>query len=233
MFLSTLPPTMPASAAPRRLAPRQGPAPTTTVSATRGASRTLSHQHAPARPMNAHVTNSNHGSSSVIADSAAQVVVGSGPQRNLAAAKATQPTKRLDQPKRKRTDVGDDAPPSKRPATAGSWQARSRHDSQESSVPVGHHVQSNNKLVSPQRSHALQIGPSGGGRAAPFTARADDDDDNVPSLALGPASANALAPDAACQAAPTRTQGGLCLPLRLTQHPGRDRRVRERQGICM
>ncbi|EJD39163.1 hypothetical protein AURDEDRAFT_171750 [Auricularia subglabra TFB-10046 SS5] len=222
---STLPSTVPASAALRRLAPRQGPAPTTSVSATRGVSTTLPHQHAPAPPMHAYVTNGNHGSSSVVvADSAALVVMGSGPQRNLAAAKATQRTKRLDQPKRKRADVGGDAPPSKRPATAGSSQARSTLDSQESSVPVGHHVQSNNNIISLQRSHALQIGQSEVGRAAPFTAPADVDDDDVPSLALGPAPATALAPNAACQAAPTPTQRGLCLPLGGGAWPGENAR---------
>ncbi|EJD39160.1 hypothetical protein AURDEDRAFT_116243 [Auricularia subglabra TFB-10046 SS5] len=184
---------MPASASLPRHAPSQEHVPTVGYAA-HAVSTTLPQQHVPRA--SAPSTFSNHGkdaygpssaaqgpASTVVASGTAQVAAPSGQQP----AEAGGPSNKLDQPKRRRANVGDDAPPSKRPAISDSWQARSALDSLESSVPVGHHVQTGNNLVSPQRSRALQMGRPEVGEAAPFTALADHDLEDEPIAASGPA----------------------------------------------
>ncbi|EJD39149.1 hypothetical protein AURDEDRAFT_116239 [Auricularia subglabra TFB-10046 SS5] len=62
--------------------------------------------------------------------------------------------------KRAHPDAGHDpAPTPKRAAFQDHWQSRLTLGPAESSVPVGYHIQSQNKLISPQHSHALQFAP--------------------------------------------------------------------------
>ncbi|EJD39170.1 hypothetical protein AURDEDRAFT_187475 [Auricularia subglabra TFB-10046 SS5] len=96
-----------------------------------------------------------------------------------------------------------DAPATKRAATEEGWQPRSRLDSSESSVPVGHHVQSGNNIVPQRRPLALTEGGEAGPSSMPI-GNADDwerfGDDEEP------------APAAGRPPSPIRTQSNLYLP---------------------
>ncbi|EJD39150.1 hypothetical protein AURDEDRAFT_187468 [Auricularia subglabra TFB-10046 SS5] len=132
---------------------------------------------------------------------------------------ATELSQQHDGLKRARPDAGEDSIiTTKRAATDDTWRSPSTLDC-EPSVPIGHRVQSNNNLISQQRSHALQGGHSGDNEAAPSSAPPEDDDevdflaealkDEEPAAvvhAAGPTPARA-------PAGPAPAQGGLRLPL--------------------